>query len=119
MLLFPNDAEYFVSHPGLSHITFIGSKNVAHHVVSQAAKQLTPCVVELGGKDALIVLDDVKDVQSLSSVILRGTFKVLVKTVLVSKGLFAYRKCMNNWWRFSRRESSHLELDRILTNWMK
>ncbi|KGU35343.1 hypothetical protein MGK_02159 [Candida albicans P57055] len=72
---FPNDAEYFVSHPGLSHITFIGSKNVAHHVVSQAAKQLTPCVVELGGKDALIVLDDVKDVQSLSSVILRGTFQ--------------------------------------------
>lgn len=45
---FPNDAEYFVSHPGLSHITFIGSKNVAHHVVSQAAKQLTPCVCRIG-----------------------------------------------------------------------
>ncbi|KAK6877452.1 putative aldehyde dehydrogenase-like protein [Candida tropicalis] len=72
---YPEDAEYFVSHPGLSHITFIGSKPVAHHVVSNAAKQLTPCVVELGGKDSVIVVDDVKDINALSSVILRGTFQ--------------------------------------------
>lgn len=72
---YPEDAEYFASHPGLSHITFIGSKPVAHHVVTNAAKQLTPCVVELGGKDSVIVVDDVKDINALSSVILRGTFQ--------------------------------------------
>ena len=72
---YPEDADYSTSHPGLSHITFIGSKNVAHKVVESAAKELTPCVVELGGKDSLIVLDDVVDLKILSSVIMRGTFQ--------------------------------------------
>lgn len=72
---FPQDADYFTSHPGLDHITFIGSKQIAHHIASNAAKQLTPCVVELGGKDSFIVLDDVKDLNALSSIILRGTFQ--------------------------------------------
>lgn len=73
---FPEDANYFTSHPGLSHITFIGSKPVAHHVVESAAKQLTPCVVELGGKDSVIVLDDMlPSCQALSSIIMRGTFQ--------------------------------------------
>lgn len=72
---YPEDADYLTSHPGLSHITFIGSKNVAHKVVESAAKELIPCVVELGGKDSLIVLDDVVDLKALSSVIMRGTFQ--------------------------------------------
>ncbi|KAG7192747.1 Meiotic Sister-Chromatid recombination aldehyde dehydrogenase [Scheffersomyces spartinae] len=73
---FPDTADHFTLHPGLDHITFIGSKAVAHKVVASAAKQLTPCVVELGGKDAVIVLDDVTDtIQSLASVIMRGTFQ--------------------------------------------
>lgn len=71
----PEDANYFTSHEGLSHITFIGSKPVAHHVVKAAAESLTPVVVELGGKDAFIVLDDVKDVDAISSIIMRGTFQ--------------------------------------------
>lgn len=72
---FPEDADHFTSHPGLSHITFIGSKQVAHKVVKSAAKELTPCVVELGGKDSLIALDNVCDLKALSSVIMRGTFQ--------------------------------------------
>lgn len=72
---FPEDADYFTSHPGLSHVTFIGSKPVAHKVLESASKQLTPCVIELGGKDSVIVLDDVKDLKALSSVIMRGTFQ--------------------------------------------
>ncbi|GMM34681.1 meiotic recombination directing protein [Saccharomycopsis crataegensis] len=71
----PNDADYFTSHPGLSHITFIGSKPVAHHVVKAASESLTPVVVELGGKDPFIVLDDVKDVEAIASIIMRGTFQ--------------------------------------------
>lgn len=72
---FPEDADYFTSHPKLDHITFIGSKQVAHHVVQSASKQLTPCVVELGGKDSVLVLDDVTDVKGLSSVLMRGTYQ--------------------------------------------
>lgn len=72
---FPENADYFTSHPGIAHITFIGSKPVAHKVVESAAKELTPCVVELGGKDAFVILDDVKDIRALSSIVMRGTFQ--------------------------------------------
>ncbi|OBA19003.1 Aldedh-domain-containing protein [Metschnikowia bicuspidata var. bicuspidata NRRL YB-4993] len=72
---FPEDADYFTSHPGLKHITFIGSKQVAHKVLQSASKELTPCVIELGGKDSVLVMDDVPDIKALSSVIMRGTFQ--------------------------------------------
>ncbi|CUM64057.1 uncharacterized protein PRCAT00001645001 [Priceomyces carsonii] len=72
---YPEDADFFTSNPGISHITFIGSKQVAHRVVLSAAKELTPCVVELGGKDTVIVLNDVKNLERLSSIIMRGTFQ--------------------------------------------
>lgn len=68
-------ANYFTSHPGLQHITFIGSQPVAHHVLRSAAKSLTPVVVELGGKDAFIVLESAKNLEALSSIIMRGTFQ--------------------------------------------
>ncbi|EDO17689.1 hypothetical protein Kpol_1004p66 [Vanderwaltozyma polyspora DSM 70294] len=70
-----NAANYFTSHPGFKHITFIGSQPVAHHILKCAAQSLTPVVVELGGKDAFIVLDSVTKLEALSSIILRGTFQ--------------------------------------------
>ena len=54
----PQTANYLTSHPSISHVTFIGSRPVAKLVAASAAKSLTPVVAELGGKDALIVLDD-------------------------------------------------------------
>ncbi|SCU88439.1 LAFA_0E12706g1_1 [Lachancea sp. 'fantastica'] len=70
-----NAANHFSSHPQLKHLTFIGSQPVAHHVLAEAAKSLTPVCVELGGKDAFICLDSVKDLEALSSIIMRGTFQ--------------------------------------------
>lgn len=71
----PSEADYFTSHPGLKHLTFIGSRPVAHKVCKAASDALTPVVVELGGKDAFIVLDDAKDLESICSIIMRGTFQ--------------------------------------------
>lgn len=68
-------APHLTSHPGISHITFIGSRPVAHHVAASASKSLTPLCIELGGKDAAIILDDVSNVKSLSSVLMRGVFQ--------------------------------------------
>jgi acyl-CoA reductase-like NAD-dependent aldehyde dehydrogenase len=59
----------------LGHITFIGSRPVAHHVARSASKALTPLTVELGGKDAAIILDDVADLKGVASILLRGTFQ--------------------------------------------
>lgn len=70
-----NAANYFTAHPGLKHITFIGSQPIAHHILKCAANSLTPVVVELGGKDAFIVLDSAKKLDALSSIIMRGTFQ--------------------------------------------
>ncbi|KAG9552374.1 Aldedh-domain-containing protein, partial [Aureobasidium melanogenum] len=78
----PTTAEHLTSHPGISHLTFIGSKPVAHHVCTSAAKALTPVVVELGGKDAAIILDapngkpmGKSELQRIESIIMRGVFQ--------------------------------------------
>ncbi|KAG9528350.1 Aldedh-domain-containing protein, partial [Aureobasidium melanogenum] len=78
----PTTAEHLTSHPSISHLTFIGSKPVAHHVCTSAAKALTPVVVELGGKDAAIILDapngkpmGKSELQRIESIIMRGVFQ--------------------------------------------
>jgi acyl-CoA reductase-like NAD-dependent aldehyde dehydrogenase len=75
LLTWPNAANHLTSHPDIAHITFIGSRPVAHHVCASAAKSLTPVCVELGGKDPAIVLDDVSNLKSLCSVLMRGVFQ--------------------------------------------
>lgn len=74
-MCWPDIAPYLTSHPEIQHITFIGSRPVAHHIASSAAKTLVPLCVELGGKDAHIILDDVKNLKSLCSVLMRGVFQ--------------------------------------------
>jgi len=78
----PNTANHLTSHPGVSHLTFIGSRPVAHAVCASAAKALIPVVVELGGKDASIVLDDPSgkgisksERNRVASIIMRGVFQ--------------------------------------------
>lgn len=78
----PSTAEHLTSHPGISHLTFIGSKPVAHHVCASAAKALTPVVVELGGKDAAIILDapnakplSRSELSRIESIIMRGVYQ--------------------------------------------
>ncbi|KAK5149345.1 hypothetical protein LTR04_007173 [Oleoguttula sp. CCFEE 6159] len=75
IVCWPSVAPHLTSHPGISHITFIGSRPVAHAVCASAAKALTPVTVELGGKDAAIVLDDVRDLKKVASILLRGVFQ--------------------------------------------
>ncbi|KAI5297051.1 hypothetical protein KEM56_005125, partial [Ascosphaera pollenicola] len=74
----PQIADVLTSHPGISHIIFIGSRPVAHHVAASAAKSLTPVTVELGGKDPCVVLDDPKtiaDLPTITSILMRGVFQ--------------------------------------------
>ncbi|KAL5118198.1 Meiotic Sister-Chromatid recombination aldehyde dehydrogenase [Pleosporales sp. CAS-2024a] len=77
VVCWPDVADHLTSHPSISHITFIGSRPVAHHVCASAAKALTPVCVELGGKDPAIVLDDVSDseLKRIASILMRGVFQ--------------------------------------------
>lgn len=72
----PQTAGHITAHPGISHITFIGSQPVCVKVAASAAKALTPVVAELGGKDAAIVLDSAaRDLPRIVEILLRGTFQ--------------------------------------------
>ncbi|KAF1851699.1 ALDH-like protein [Cucurbitaria berberidis CBS 394.84] len=77
VVCWPNVADHLTSHPSVSHITFIGSRPVAHYVCTSAAKALTPVCVELGGKDPAILLDDLSnsDFKRVASILMRGTFQ--------------------------------------------
>lgn len=76
VVTWPQTANYLTSHPGISHVTFIGSRPVAKLVAASAAKSLTPVVAELGGKDAAIILDSaVDDLPRIIEILLRGTFQ--------------------------------------------
>ncbi|MCJ1359717.1 MAG: Meiotic Sister-Chromatid recombination aldehyde dehydrogenase [Icmadophila ericetorum] len=75
VVCWPQQADHLTSHPDISHITFIGSRPVAHHVCASAAKALIPVCVELGGKDPAIILDDVKDMNRIGSFLMRGVFQ--------------------------------------------
>ncbi|KAK3176145.1 hypothetical protein OEA41_007467 [Lepraria neglecta] len=75
LLCWPQAASHLTSHPDISHITFIGSRPIAHHVAASAAKSLTPVCVELGGKDPAIILDDVRNIHQVASILMRGTFQ--------------------------------------------
>ena len=76
VVCWPDVADHLTSHPGLSHITFIGSREIAHKVCASAAKALTPVTVELGGKDPAIVLDDtLGNLDEVATVLMRGVFQ--------------------------------------------
>jgi acyl-CoA reductase-like NAD-dependent aldehyde dehydrogenase len=77
VVCWPQTANHITSHPGISHITFIGSRPVCHKVAASAAKALIPIVAELGGKDASIVLDSVpkRDLPRVVETLMRGTFQ--------------------------------------------
>lgn len=74
-MCWPEVAPHLTSHPSIAHITFIGSRPVAHHVARSASKTLTPLCIELGGKDAAIILNDAKNLSSIASIMMRGTFQ--------------------------------------------
>ncbi len=54
----PDAGAPIVSHPGVRAISFTGSSEVGRIVGQTAAANFKPCSLEMGGKNAMIVLDD-------------------------------------------------------------
>ncbi len=61
------------AHPGLDIITFTGGGATARHVAAAAAKNLTPTVLELGGKSPQIIFGDA-DLEAATNGLLAGIF---------------------------------------------
>ncbi|KQC37479.1 aldehyde dehydrogenase [Frankia sp. ACN1ag] len=51
-------SEYLVGHPGIDKITFTGSTAVGRRIGEVCGRDLRRCTLELGGKSAAILLDD-------------------------------------------------------------
>ncbi len=54
----PETGAALVAHPDVAKITFTGGTETARRIMSAAGQQLTPTVMELGGKGAMIVCPD-------------------------------------------------------------
>lgn len=51
-------AETLIADPRVRRVNFTGSTNVGRRIGELAARHLTPAVLELGGKNSVLVLDD-------------------------------------------------------------
>ncbi|KAI9318753.1 Aldehyde/histidinol dehydrogenase [Dichotomocladium elegans] len=68
------DVGEAVVRSGVNHVTFIGSPAVGKLVQRNASEMLVPCLLELGGKDAAILLKDA-DLGQAIPVLMRGVFQ--------------------------------------------
>jgi acyl-CoA reductase-like NAD-dependent aldehyde dehydrogenase len=69
----PEVGAALVSHPDVAKITFTGGTATARAIMSAAGQALTPCLMELGGKGAMVVCDDA-DVDAAVSDALLGIY---------------------------------------------
>ena len=54
------ESEYLVRHPGVDMVSFTGSVQTGARIGAACGELIRPCVLELGGKSAAIVLEDAK-----------------------------------------------------------
>ncbi|MFZ2100387.1 MAG: aldehyde dehydrogenase [Oricola sp.] len=54
----PEIVEALIAHPAVRRVNFTGSTRVGRMIAEKAARHLKRCLLELGGKAPLIVLDD-------------------------------------------------------------
>lgn len=79
--------------PRVDKIVFTGSPEVGRRVMAAASEFLKPVILELGGKDALVVLDDAH-LDAVVPWVMRGCFQncgqncVGIERVLVYEGLY-------------------------------
>jgi aldehyde dehydrogenase (NAD+) len=65
-------SEYIVTHPGIDKVSFTGSTATGSRIGELCGAQIKRVTLELGGKSAAIVLDDVDIEAHLSNLIMSG-----------------------------------------------
>ncbi|MEE9415342.1 MAG: aldehyde dehydrogenase family protein [Acidimicrobiales bacterium] len=77
------------SHPGIDKITFTGGGDTARHVARAAAENLTPTVLELGGKSPQIIFDDA-DPEAAVNGLLAGIFAASGQTCVAGSRAYIH-----------------------------
>jgi acyl-CoA reductase-like NAD-dependent aldehyde dehydrogenase len=69
----PEILDELINHPAIKRINFTGSTNVGRIIAEKAGRVLKRCLLELGGKAPMIVLDDA-DVEAAVDAAIFGAF---------------------------------------------
>jgi vanillin dehydrogenase len=90
----PEVGDELMSNPAVRGVSFTGSTAVGQQVAAKAGGLLKKCCVELGGKDALIVLDDADiehavNAATFGSFMHQGQICMSVERVIVHKDVAA------------------------------
>lgn len=100
---------YIVSSPRVKKIVFTGSTEVGRKILEQASKNLTPCVLELGGKDAAIVCEDA-DLKKAAKGIVWGAFTNAGQVCASVERVYVSRKISQKFIEAVVQETQKLEI---------
>ncbi|MCI0547734.1 MAG: aldehyde dehydrogenase, partial [Candidatus Rokubacteria bacterium] len=65
-------SEYLVRHPGVDKVSFTGSSATGARIGALCGEQIKRCTLELGGKSAAILLEDVDLAKSMQDLVMAG-----------------------------------------------
>ena len=77
------------SHPDIDKLTFTGGGPTAKHVARAAAENLTPAVLELGGKSPQILFEDA-DIEAATNGLLAGIFAASGQTCVAGSRAYIH-----------------------------
>src|SRR5262250_2394594 len=89
----PDAGMPIVEHPGVKAVSFTGSSEVGRLIGEAAARGFKPCSLEMGGKNAIIILDDANLDLALDGVVwgafgTTGQRCTAASRVIVQKGVY-------------------------------
>ncbi len=97
--------ERLITHPDVKVVTFTGSKETGIHVATQGAATLKRIHLELGGKNAIIVMDDA-DLDNAADGILWSAFGTSGQRCTAASRVIVHERVYDalarGWWRAPR-----------------
>jgi len=85
----PETGRALATHPNVAKVAFTGSPATAIEIVRGSAPNLTPLVLELGGKSANIVFDDA-DLDAAANGVIAGIFAATGQTCVAGSRLLVH-----------------------------
>ena len=93
LLILRSQVESVIADPFIKTVTFTGSVNTGRHIASMCGRYLKKSVLELGGSDPYIVLEDANLTKSAEQIVISrlnnsGQSCVAAKRVIVEKSIY-------------------------------
>ncbi|MCC6905708.1 MAG: succinate-semialdehyde dehydrogenase (NADP(+)) [Anaerolineae bacterium] len=95
--------------PNVNYLHFTGSERAGRHIARQAAAHMVPFCLELGGKNAMIVLDNA-DVKHAATVAIEGAFNNAGQVCITFERLYVHEKVYDRFVAELLRQTSALRL---------